>query len=596
MKLPRMLSLVRWRYVLPRAVAAAVVVLAVRYGLDPLLHWALVASGEAALGAKVEIAELTTSLRDGEVVVRKFAAANPAKPMRNLLEAAELHLVVDAGQLLRKRVVVHEGFIRGIRFDSPRSVSGALGGSPIDVEADSGPSMFDPLATAAADGAAAWFESLEGRVAEDLEARLATPRLARELQDRWPRQYEALRARADGLRRQVRQVESEFREAKKNPLRSAMQIEQLQQQLVATQADLKATLAEINALPAQAKSDRAAIDAARKQDEQFLKDAVRVAQVDGDQLTQYLLGDEAHGYLQQTVYWIQTVRRYIPQRTMAKPTRARGVDILFGARRQPRMLIERVDFAASATLDGQQLDLTGEMTDAASEPQWHDRPLRLRLASTGAVAATLVAELDRRGDLPHDSLVLDCPKLAMPVRALGQPGRMAVNLTAGDASVHADLRLDGDQLAGVIELRQSSRLEAATGVMRDDRIGQLLNESIAEVDRVEAKVNLAGTLQRPKLKIESNLGPQLAAGVNGAVKRYVADRKDRLLAKVNRGVDEQLAKLEAKRQSAQRELLAQLGDDQKLMGQLAGLSGGHPSLDAAATELTKKLNLDKLTK
>lgn len=591
MKLPRVLGVFRWKYVLPRAIIVAALVLAVRFGLDPLLHWGIVTTGEAALGAKVEIGALTTSLRDGEIVITQLSAANPSKPMRNVLAAEELHLIVDAGQLLRNRVVVREGLIRGMRFDSPRSVSGALEATTADP--DAGPSMFDPLVTAGADGAAAWFESLEGRVTEDLESKLATPRLARELQDRWPKQYESLKARAASLRTQAKKIETDFREAKKNPLRAATQLGELQKQLAATQAELKATLAEINGLPAQAKADRAAIDVARKQDEEFLKNAIQIAKVDGDQLTQYLLGDAAHGYIEQSVYWIQTVRHYIPKKKMAKPTRARGVDVLFVRGRQPRMLIERVDLTATATLGGQHVELMGALTDAASEPQWHDKPLRLELTSTGVVAATLAVELDRRGDQPHDSLVLDCPKLVLPARPLGKPGSMAVNVTAGDASIHADVRLDGDALAGVIELRQSSKLEAATGALRDDRIAQVLNESLAGVDRVEAKVQLAGTLKKPEWKIESNVGPQIAAGMTGAMKKYVAERKDRLLAKVKGGVDEQLAKLDAARQAAQQELLAQLGDDQKLIGQLAG---GQPSLDAAIPELTKKFNLDKLTK
>ncbi len=236
MKLPRPWTWLRWKYVLPRAAVIGAFVLAVRFGLDPLLHWGLVAGGEAALGAKVEIAELTTSLRDGEIVVRGVAAANPSKPMRNIFESDQVQLVVDVGQLLRNRVVVHEGFIRGIRFDSPRTESGALVAAPVDEAA--GPSMFDPLVTAASDGAAQWFASLEGRVTDDLEAKLATPRLARELQDRWPKQYDALKSRAAALRVQAKKIETDFREAKKNPLRAGAQLEQLQKQLVATQADL----------------------------------------------------------------------------------------------------------------------------------------------------------------------------------------------------------------------------------------------------------------------------------------------------------------------------------------------------------------------
>src|SRR5262245_33383082 len=88
-------ALFRWKYVLPRAMVLAALFAAFRFGLDPLLKYALVAGGEAALGAKVEVADLSTSLLDGQIVVDGLAAANPQKPMRNLVDADHMHLNVD---------------------------------------------------------------------------------------------------------------------------------------------------------------------------------------------------------------------------------------------------------------------------------------------------------------------------------------------------------------------------------------------------------------------------------------------------------------------------------------------------------------------
>jgi uncharacterized protein (TIGR03545 family) len=102
-------AIFRWRYLLPRLAILAVVYGAVRWGLDPLLKYAIVAGGEAALGAKVEVAKLTTSLLDGEIVVDGLAAANPKKPLRNLAEAERVRLEVDASALLRKRRTAWSG-------------------------------------------------------------------------------------------------------------------------------------------------------------------------------------------------------------------------------------------------------------------------------------------------------------------------------------------------------------------------------------------------------------------------------------------------------------------------------------------------------
>lgn len=570
-KLARVRSAFRWRYVVPRAVIAAVVVLAVRLGLDPLLRWTLVTVGQAALQAKVEVGGLTTALRRGEVTVTRFAAANPQKPMRNLVESSDVRLQLDVKQLLRKRLVVRDGAIRGLAFDGPRAESGALPDAPPGAE---GPSALDPVVAAAQDKALGWLDELVSRLQQDVTHGLATPRLVDELETRWPQQYEALKARAAGLRTKSKQLETAFREVKKNPLRNLPQLERMQRDLAATEADLRRTLAEIEQLPLQAKADRLAVDAARKQDEQFLRQQLDLANIDADELNRYLLGETAHDYLTQAAYWVEQAQKFVPKKRIAPATRTRGTNVVFEGRKQPACLLKRVELEGSARLDGARLTFAGELVDAASEPELHDQPLRLSLRSAGAIDGTLVVVLDRRGDVPHDSVVIDVPKLLLSDRTLGDARKLAVQVTPGEASLQADLKLDGDALSGTIWLRQSSKLAAVTPLLRDDRIAQVLHESLAPVDRLEATVRMTGTLKRPVFQIESNVGPQLAGGVRGAVTKYLHDRQERLLAKVQAKVDQQFAKLEAQRQAAEKELLAKLGEDQQLISQIAAFAQG----------------------
>ncbi len=590
LKRPKLPPIFRWQYVVPRLAVVVVVVLTVRFCLDPAIRWAIVFSGESAIGAKVEVADVNTSLRGGELTITGLAAANPGKPMRNLVESSQIRLEIDGAQLLRKRVVVHNGRIEGLKFDSERTASGDLEILP---DAADEPSALDPMFAAAQESATGWFDDLTGRMEQDLLGSLATPQMVEELKRRWPEQYNALKSRADDLRAKSKQIEATFRVAKKNPLRGMQQVEELRKQLAATEAELRTTLAEIKALPDQAKADRAAIDVARKQDEQFLREHLKLAGIDPDELNRYLLGETASGYLEQSAWWIDQAQKFIPKNRVAAPTRTRGTNVLFGGRRQPAMLIERVELAGDARFDGQAMAFTGLLTDVASEPQLHERPLQLSIRSTGAVDGQLTVELDRRTEIAHDSLVIDVPKLNLAHRTLGRTDKLAVTVAPGAASLKADIRLDGDQLAGTIELHQSSTLAAQTPALRDDRIAAVIQESLTGVDRLEAKIALAGTLQRPSIKIESNVGPQLAAGVSGAVKKYLTDRKERLMAKVQGQVDEQLGKLQAERDKAQQELTAALGENQQLVKQLASLMGGNAPLEVDVTKIGKSLDLSK---
>jgi uncharacterized protein (TIGR03545 family) len=584
---------VRWGYVLPRVAVIATIFAGVRFGLDPLLHYSIVASGEAALGSKVDVGSLTTSILDGRIVVDGFAATNPQKPMRNLTAADRVQLDVDMAALLKRRFVIKNGLVRGVQFDTERATSGAL--EPVAQDVEVGPSMFDPLTGAASEAAVEWFDGLSGRLQEDLESKLATLRVANELEDRWKQQYASLKSRADELRAQAKQIERDFAEVKKNPLRGIQEFEKLKNQLTSTQADLKKTLAEIQALPAQTKNDRAAIDAARKQDQKFLKASLNVAKTDGRQLTDYLLGDLAHGYVAQGVSWVNYLRTWIPKSKIERPARAHGTNVLFVDHRQSKCLIERVVLTGRARVDGQPLEVTALLTDAATEPQFHERPLQMHFSASGALGGEMLVTLDRRHATSLDTITLDCPHVLLADRTLGNADKLAVNVGGGEASITADIKLIGDELSGTIHIRQASQLTMNTAAIRDDRIGGMLAESLRGVDRLEATVELGGTMRKPSWKIDSNLGPQLADGVNSAVRKYLAGRRDAALAKVQGKVDEQLAKLEAMRTEAQQELLGKLGEDQQMMTQLASIMGGNGSLGGLnVPQIGSALNLDKL--
>ncbi|MBX3433697.1 MAG: TIGR03545 family protein [Pirellulales bacterium] len=578
---PKRQGLLRWGYVLPRLAVALVLVGLVRYGLDPALKWAITASGEAALGAKVEIGELRTTLRGGRLEIRDFAAAHPAKEMRNLVEAGAGTFAIDVAELCRGRLRVVDGRVTGIAFDGERTVSGALSARDKS-DADAGPSMFDPLVDAAVEHGGAWFDDVSSRLESDLESQLQTPAVARDLEARWPQEYAELRSVVDDLQVRGKRLEAAAKELKKNPLRNLAATEQLAADVAAIDRQAKELHARLETLPKQAEADRKAIDAARKHDERFLREqAAALKKLDGDQLSRYLLGDEAHGYVETTLAWVETARALVPKkRPSAKPPKRRGVTVVFADRPRPAVLVERVELLGSARLDGRTLELAGLLTHATSHPHLHPEPARLALRGSGAQEFTLEATLDRRSDVAHDTLVFHCPQLPLPGRTLGKAEKIAVEVAPGTASLAAHVELVGDRIEGTVQYLQGmTRLTASTPAVRDAGLEEALNESLANLARIEAKLVLSGTTRRPRFELTSNLGPDLAAGFDRAFRAYLTDKSNRIVAKAQAKVDEQVAKLDGKRRAAQDELLAKLGDNQELLAQLGGLAGGElPSI------------------
>jgi len=573
------LKFIRWKYVIPRLLLVLIIGVLLRFGLDPALKWAIVAGGESAVGAKIDLASVETSLRDGEIVLSGLAVTNPFSPMQNLLEAKRAHFSLDVEALLRKRLVIRDGTLSGLRFDTDRETSGEIAKTQTegDVDGDAEASPLAPWLDGADQLASMWFDQLTDRLDTDLVDQLETPRVAKELEQRWPKQYDEMRGRVKGLQKKIKGLEQGLREVRKNPLRNLERIGQLHQQLVATQRDLQTLQQQIAQLPRQIDADRRAIDVARKQDEQFLREKLQIADLDGEGLSETLLGGVVNERLASALQWVSWARRQVPtRRSKTQAARGRGTTVLF-SKIQPRYLVERLQLEGSASLGGETLEVVGTLTGATSEPHLWADPMRISLRGSGATALSLEATLDRRKAVAVDRLQFDCPQLAMPGRTLGNSGKLAIEIAPGRASVRFDFTLTDDQLAGEIAFSQPTmQLTLGTGSTRNRQLTAALEQALAGVSQVDAQVTLAGTIQKPQIALRSDLGPQLAAGINAAVQRLVQERGQALLAKTQAKVDGQLRRLDQARQQGQQELLAKLGEHQELLGQLAALSGGDP--------------------
>jgi len=587
---------VRWKYVLPRLIIALVFGLVIRFGLDPMLKWALVAGGESAVGAKVEIASLTTSLQEGKLTVTGLAIANPQAPMRNLLESADSNLQVDIRALLHGRVVVQDGTVRGLQFDTDRETSGALAEVTLESE-EIGPSVFDPLVDRAGKMGEVWLEQMADRLDTDLTDQLQSPRVAKELRDRWPQQYQKIEQQVKSIRSRGKQLQQQIREVKANPLRGLERLPQLKQELTSLQQEIKSVQQQIGQLPKQAEADRAAIQVARQQDEALLRQKLQLGTLDGEGLTQTLLGQPVTEGLASALDWIRWARSQVPSNPAKdKKMRGRGTTVRFTPP-QPNYLVKRLQLEGLAQLNGEPLRLTGTLTGISDAPHLLDAPTRLVLSGSDAIELSAELILDRRDEIATDQIHLECPQLTLSQRTLGNAEKLAIEMGPGVADFQLDLVMHGDSIKGQILFAQESlQLTPRFAKSPPGKLAQVLSQSLSGVEQLEANVTLAGTLKKPQVKIESDIGNQVAAGVNASVQQWITGHREALLAKSRAQVDEQMQKLSELRDSGQKKLLAQLGEGQELLGKLAALTGSGKGLPPGIPQIGKSLRLGDMLK
>ncbi len=94
--------------------------------VDAFLKWGIERSATALVGAKVELKEADLTLFPLGLTLTGLQVTNSEEPMRNAVEAARAAMLIDGVNMLRRKIIVEEMSVEGIRLNTPRKYSGAV--------------------------------------------------------------------------------------------------------------------------------------------------------------------------------------------------------------------------------------------------------------------------------------------------------------------------------------------------------------------------------------------------------------------------------------------------------------------------------------
>lgn len=570
----------RWGYLIPRLLLLFVLLVGSEYGLAWLVEYSVRSGGQAAAGARVDVAKSEASLLQTAVVLSGIQVANRDEPMTNLVEADHLELDFDSAALLRKQAVVKYGAIRGLRFGTTRIASGELPASEAPPQEDSPAWSASPLTDAAAERARLYLDGLGERFTDDLQDQFKSVKVAQDLRAKWPGKYDEIAVAARQVRVDAQQLKDEVAAARKNPLRHTALLQSLPTRVAALEQQLKALHAELKALPGQIESDRQAIAVARQHDEKLIRETLRVDAIDPAALSAYLLGEEIAGPMRELIGWLRWARQMAPARgQQVVRERGRGVDVLFaGLKRRPNLLIEKLDLSGTVRVGGRSVELAGRLTDFTTEPNVHGRPVQFAINTSGAMPMKLRAVIDRTTSVARDELLANCDGLVIPKLNLGGK-KFSLATEPSPAALSVSLLLEGEQLSGDVQLVQSKirfthHAGASDASAPVELVQSAIRTNLEKLPTVVTRVSLSGTLDEPMWGLSSNLGPAVAGAMETAIAGAVDQQTERLLAASQKEVDAQLAKFNEELAAATARVEPLLSAPNDLLKQIAGAAPG----------------------
>jgi len=612
-------TLFRWKALVPLGVFALAVVLAWTLLVDRLIRLGIEAGGTAAVGARVELASARLRLFQGQLRLEGLQITNPSAPMTNLVQADEIVLDLGIRALLQKKFDAETVAVRGLQFGAARRTSGALPAR--QVSASSGAAALAQADTSADRTALPSLDlgALDRGVKvsalnpDSLRSLAMARALAAEgdsLQGAWTRQLaaadpapvldsgKALAARLQGADLRRLGV-SGVREAASSLRAMVSALKASRDRLTALQ---RAVTAQVDSLRGRA----AALDRARADDYAYARRMVKLPSLDPRDVSAAMFGRMALQRFAPHLALLRVAQRRVPtgatpqRRAGPKRERMAGTTFVFPlAHAYPKLLLEFAEgtfvLAGHTAMAG---SYVARVTGVTDEPAVYGKPLTFLVQRSGATAGPqqirVAGVLDHTGAVPRDSLATHLAGVRLPAADLGAVGAR-VDLARG--AMDLDLARTGEALRGrwavATDSAVWSRLAdrgadagAATTIGTRAWLDALVWRAVSSLRHVDIEATVSGTLDDPRLDVSSNVGGEVAGALQQALKGEVARAEGQVHAKVDSLVGGQVAAAKAKLAGLDTGPLQQLAGDQQQLAavqnqleqRLKSLTGGIPGL------------------
>ena len=526
-------SYLRWSYVITRGIVAGLVWSFFAYVFDPMLHRGVIMGGQKAVGAKVEIEGFATEFFPPVIKASNVQIANKFKPTNNLLEFTHFEGHVDGAALLRRAYVIDRGRIDGLQFDTDRKESGQLDTS----EPPPADETESPFKAKVEQFGKKWAADLLERAKLETDPRqFESVRLAESLKTEWEGDFDDLKERVDGIEDGADKIKDAIEDKSGNTLDRVQRYQKAAADAAKLLKEADTIRREVAGMPDRARGDLKDLEAARDRDLEKIKEKIDLLRTDPNQLSEFLMGPELYHRMTSTFDWVTWTHERIQElKNQPKPVRSRGEDIEFPhSKPLPKFLLRLLDIMGQGQVAGEPMQFAGTLTGVSSQPQIYADPTVLRLEGKGNGTAQVKATIDLRDEVPKNVVAVFYESDEPDAARLGDKKNLRIVVDSGNLKWRTNVETIGEELSGQIFLiREPVSMSVQLDPDTDPRVSSILQQVIGNINRVEAEVELAGTVKKPTWKLKSNLGPSIADGINGILKKTIDSKRIQLTSYIN---------------------------------------------------------------
>ncbi len=542
-----MKKIVRWHGVIAFIVIVGVLAVFWLCFVDNIVKRVIERNGTAAVGAKVEIADLDVSIVPAGISMVDLRVADPDRPMTNIVEIGRLSVSIDSGNLLRRKLVIDDMVADGVMFGTARKTSGAIAENHKKAAAEKqnrnkgkkqGPSFELPSFTLPSPEEILKKEELESvkrtkKLKEDIQTeqkrwkeRLATLPDKKKF-EQYKARLEKIKSKARGLSGMLGAAEdasSVYRDIKAD----IETIKKARADFNRTINDFKARIAKLSKLP--------------EQDVKRLTDKYANPSGAVSNISRLVFGEKINRWIETFRTWYHRLSPYLAKvpgpvepgrKVKLKPARGEGVDVRFReANPMPDFIVRRAEanvILDLGTVEGQAKNITLEQNIIGSPATVEFKGSRLKKA--GSVYMKVVANYIVPQS-PVYTMDLSVRKYLVNDMDLSANGKFPLHLASAVADLAANGRMDnsGLNLSGLLKLNNvRMSLDADRTV---SPIMEGIGSALAGIDSLDVTATVVGPPDNVRIDVASNLDSIFRQAVSKALAKQAAQLEEKLRAAV----------------------------------------------------------------
>ena len=512
--------------------------------VDPIVKRIIEKTSTKIVGAKVELEKADLSLFPIGLTLFGLQVTDPDEPMKNAVEIGRIAGTVDSLQLLRRKVIVNEMSVEGVRLGTQRVRSGAIskktekGGK--EKKKDSIPGF--PMVKLPD------IQDILGK--ENLQTVQLVQSIRSDIEggkELWTKNIAGLpgKEKIDGYRKRIEALKGT--KGSKNIgdiggiLGSAGEAQTLYKDIQADLELLQKSQKGLNATLANFKDQIAKIEKAPQEDIRRLSEKYGFSAYGLANMSRFFIEPGITAWVDRGLYWKARLEPLVERAgekkgnaEVVKPLRAKGSDVRFKEKEPlPDFLIRVAKVSVQLPMG----DFSGAVKNITPDQNILGQPLLFAFSGeklSGVRSVRLDGAVNRVfPGSPEDSINLRLEGYKIQTKSISQDSSLPLTLEKGDADLELKAALSKGFIDATVAVQLKGVRFSAGRADAQSGFGKAVSSALSGVSTVGVKARITGPTDNYQMQISSNLDDILKNAVGSIIKDQVTQFENKLRAAIS---------------------------------------------------------------